>query len=104
VAQGDIVTKRTLGMILVAAVAIGITAACFASIGCATPTHSPSSPPAYVSTSETVYSALVDGGCMQASADGVVAVSQEGAMANPPSWLNCMFQGGSIGDCEAPCR
>jgi hypothetical protein len=64
---------------------------------------SPAPAPVLATTSDAVYGELVEAGCLAPSPDGVDAVAEEGAKAQPPGWIVCMFQGGRVGDCEAPC-
>ena len=71
--------------------------------GACKPSPAPAPAP-YAATSESVYESLVDAGCLSPSTDGVDAVAIEGAMANPPAWISCLFSGGRVGDCEVPCK
>ena len=74
--------------------AVAATAACDAC--------QPSQPP--VTVDQIVYGELVESGCLQASDGGVQAVQQEHALAAQPTWLGCMYDGGTVQQCGAPCR
>jgi hypothetical protein len=55
-------------------------------------------------TDQSVYSALVEAGCMMADPDGgVAAVAAEHASPNP-AWINCLYNGGTVGGCAVPCK
>jgi hypothetical protein len=61
-------------------------------------------PPALpTATDQSVYNALVDAGCLGPSDGGVAAVAAEHASPNP-AWLNCMYNGGTVGGCQVPCK
>jgi hypothetical protein len=72
-----------------------------------TPTKAPTPAPApgddAADPGVAVYGELVEAGCLAASDSGVAAVDQEHAYADQPSWLGCLFDGGSIGSCNVPC-
>jgi len=79
-----------------AVVAVGVIALAAGGVGAAC-----RSQPA---TAATIYAKLVDGGCMKADPDaGVAAVAAELAMAQPPAWVTCMADGGTVVGCNAPC-
>jgi hypothetical protein len=82
-------------------VKLGLCLALLAALSCK---PAPAPAPVASVSSEAVYNALVDAGCMAPAGDGPDAVAEEGAKASPPGWLTCMFNGGSVGDCETPCR
>ena len=69
-----------------------------------TPTPSPGGSPELTPT--TVYNELVDAGCMQAdpsgNTDGLASIAAEHA-AHDQAWLECLFDGGTIKACAAPC-
>jgi hypothetical protein len=72
-------------------------------IGCNTcqPTPSPAPPP---TTDQMVYGELVDAGCLGASDGGVTAVATEHALSSAPTWLSCLYDGGTVTSCAVPCR
>ena len=54
-------------------------------------------------TDQSVYGTLVEAGCMLVDPDGgVAAVAAEHASPNP-AWLNCLYNGGTVAGCKAPC-
>ena len=55
-------------------------------------------------TDQSVYGALVEAGCMMADPDGgAAAVAAEHASPNP-AWINCLYNGGTVGGCAVPCK
>ena len=64
---------------------------------CKTPPSSPSQP----LSADQVTAKLVDAGCMTPGSSD--AVTAQLATGHSP-WLACMFEGGSIADCNAPCE
>jgi hypothetical protein len=73
--------------IFVIGVAIGILASC-----------TPSTPAA------SIYQSLVDAGCLAPAADGVQAIADEHAASNHPTWIDCMWAGGTVIGCQVPCK
>lgn len=59
-------------------------------------------PPAPVSTDTSVYQQLVEAGCLASSDSGVAAVAAEHASPNP-TWLSCLYNGGTVQGCAVPC-
>ena len=54
-------------------------------------------------TPAAVYGELIEGGCLAPSDDGVKSVSDEHAL-HSFSWMECLFDGGTIGSCAVPCK
>jgi hypothetical protein len=55
-------------------------------------------------TPQSVYQSLVDAGCLAASADGVASLEAEHIRTDQPTWLACMYAGGSVPSCAVPCQ
>jgi len=52
----------------------------------------------------TVYSALVEAGCLAPSDGGVAAVHAQHAAPDEPAWLACMYvHGSTVQTCAVPC-
>jgi hypothetical protein len=66
--------------------------------GCSRP--APASGP----TDTSIYSALVEAGCLAASDDGVSFVIAEHSLPDTPAWLSCLYSGGSVSTCKVPCE
>lgn len=64
-------------------------------VGC-TPAASP--------TPTSVYGALIEAGCLSPTPEGVQSVADEHASADQPAWLACLFDGGAVNICGAPCQ
>lgn len=60
------------------------------------------SPPA--SPAQAVYGSLVDAGCLADTDSGLEAVQEEGASDAAPSWLRCLWAGGTVASCGVPCQ
>ena len=60
--------------------------------------------PASDPTASSVYTRLVEAGCLAPSADGVTSIAQEHAMSDPPGWLVCLYDGGTVQGCATPCQ
>jgi hypothetical protein len=55
-------------------------------------------------TDASIYTALVEGGCLAASDGGVAAVHAQHVAADQPAWLACMYVTGStVQTCAVPC-
>ena len=54
-------------------------------------------------TPNTVYSELVEAGCLAPTSDGVAAITQEHAAHDTP-WVECLFDAGTIKTCQVPCQ
>ena len=65
-----------------------------------TPTPTPSPAPTLLSADQ-VTAELVDAGCLAPGPSGPIA--QELATGHDP-WLGCLFEGGTIAACNAPCQ
>jgi hypothetical protein len=63
-----------------------------------------SPPPTPATQASTVYWELVDAGCMAPAPDGLASIAEEHARSDQPAWLVCLFDGGSVGSCSAPCQ
>lgn len=50
-----------------------------------------------------VYVALVDAGCMARDEGGAMALDEAHANAAQPSWMNCLYDGGTVQSCDVPC-
>lgn len=55
-------------------------------------------------TTQTIYQSLVEAGCLADTPDGPAAVAAERALPHPPPWLLCMADGGTVSQCEVPCK
>lgn len=65
----------------------------------------PTPAPVLVTPSDQqIYAKLVDAGCLKATDGGVEAVHEERAMNPPPAWANCLSNGGTVADCNVPCK
>jgi hypothetical protein len=66
----------------------------------------PSTAPAQSPTAASIYSALVEAGCLGADDGGAAAIAQEHALPDQPAWLSCLFaaDGGTIASCAVPCK
>jgi hypothetical protein len=64
---------------------------------CKTPPSAPSQP----LSADQVTDILVDAGCLAPGSSDAVAAQL--ATGHSP-WLACVFEGGSISDCNAPCE
>lgn len=51
----------------------------------------------------SIYSQLVDGGCLAATDGGLEAVQELAASDAAPSWFTCLQGGGNITTCQVPC-
>ncbi len=69
-------------------------------LGAACKTNTPPTPSAHA---QVVYQALVDAGCIAQSDSGASDVALEEASDAAPEWFTCMWNGGSVADCGAPC-
>jgi hypothetical protein len=67
-------------------------------VGCSRPT------PAAGPTADSVYSALVDAGCLAADPNGPSFVLAEHNLTDQPPWMACLFDGGSVSTCGVPCE
>lgn len=69
------------------------------------PTPSPTPPPAPPDPrAVTIYNELVEAGCLAPDPDaGVSSVAAEHASDASPSWLTCLYNGGSVKACGVPC-
>ncbi len=54
-------------------------------------------------TARTVYSELVDAGCLAATDAGLSSVQEEFNSDAAPPWFGCLWDGGSIATCNTPC-
>jgi len=52
----------------------------------------------------SIYQSLVDAGCLAPAADGVQAIADEHAASNHPTWIDCMWNGGTVIGCQVPCK
>lgn len=59
-------------------------------------------PPAPTTTAAQVAAELIDAGCIAPGPDVTSAISAEQATGHDP-WLGCMFDGGTVAGCGAPC-
>ena len=94
-AAGDSVkTLASLGVAFAVALAVIPAAIC-----CIPPTK-PTTPPV---TTQQVYDALVDSGCLAADpVGGVDFLAAERTLPEHAKWLDCLYDGGSISLCK-PC-
>jgi len=68
------------------------------------PSPAPPPPAPVVSPAVRTYNALVEAGCLQADDAGVEAVAEEYAgFASTEPWIACLWDGGSVSACQAPC-
>ena len=51
-----------------------------------------------------VYQALVEAGCLAPDDGGLAAVVEESQSDAEPSWLACLFDGGTVQSCGVPCQ
>ena len=67
-----------------------------------TPSSAPAAPP----TAASIYSTLVEAGCLGADDGGAAAIAQEHALPDQPAWLACLFaaDGGTVTSCAVPCK
>jgi hypothetical protein len=62
-------------------------------------------PPVQATASDqAIYTKLVEAGCLAPSDGGVQAVHEELAMDARPAWANCLSNGGTVADCNVPCK
>ncbi len=90
-----------LGLFLAASMTLGL-AACSS----CQPTPPPAGPPILDGQAARIYTELVEAGCLAPDDEGgVVAVAAEHALGDAtPSWLMCLYNGGSITGCQVPCK
>lgn len=55
-------------------------------------------------TAQTVYTRLVEGGCIAATPDGEQSVADEHLADGGAPWLDCLFKGGTVAACGVPCQ
>jgi hypothetical protein len=85
--------------LLIGLAAAALLGACGA---CQKPAPAPPAP-----TQETptqIYDELVEAGCLAPDEGGPQAVLQESQSDVAPAWLACLFGGGTIRGCGAPCQ
>jgi hypothetical protein len=63
----------------------------------------PTPPGPIISTAQSAYNSLVDGGCMAASDSGLASVAAELASDAAPAWATCLGNGGTVASCGVPC-
>lgn len=51
-----------------------------------------------------VLNELVEAGCIARDDSSLPAVEQEHVASDEPSWLACLYDGGSIAACNTPCE
>lgn len=49
------------------------------------------------------YGALFEAGCLPYDDAGATSLEQAHSSVDSPDWLNCMFDGGGVSSCRAPC-
>lgn len=76
-------------------------ATALAATGTCTPNPTP--PPSQPLSASQVASELIEAGCLAAGPNDVQAVASELQTGHDP-WLACMFDGGSVQTCNAPCE
>lgn len=69
------------------------------SSGCARPPAPPNPTP----TPSDVYTELVEAGCIAPSDDGVQSIAEQHAL-HDTTYLECLFEGGTVSSCSVPCR
>ena len=69
-------------------------------LGAACKTNTPPPPP---SQAQVVFQKLVDAGCIADSDSGASDVALEEASDAAPAWFTCVWNGGSVASCNAPC-
>jgi hypothetical protein len=69
------------------------------------PTPTPPAPDAAVDPGVAIYRELVGAGCLAPDPDdaGPASLDEEYASVDAPSWLGCLYDGGSISSCDVPC-
>lgn len=65
---------------------------------CCTP-----SSPAVDPRAVTIYTELVEAGCMAPDDGGIAAIAQEHALLDQAPWLGCLWDGGSLTSCAVFC-
>ena len=51
-------------------------------------------------TSSAVYGELVEAGCLAPAVDGVASTEAERGKS---AWIDCLYDGGTVGACGVPC-
>lgn len=71
---------------------------------CCTPAPAPAQPPAPTPQAVRAYGLLVEGGCLAPDDSGLSSVQAEESSDAAPSWLTCLFLGGTVTTCAVPCQ
>lgn len=71
----------------------------------ACPSIPPYTPPQTPNADDVrVYGALVEAGCLASDEGGAIVLDQVHARVDQPAWVACMYDGGSVQACGAPCE
>ena len=80
--------------------AVTISAVVLAGCNSCQPTPAPPVTP----SDQQIWSKLVDAGCLSPDGSSAQDVAKERAVDPPPGWFNCLANGGTVADCNVPCK
>jgi len=95
-----------LSLLLAVAMALAACSSCTPAPASPSDAAPPSpGPPSPSDPTELVYTELVEGGCLAPddSGDGYAAIYELETSDAAPSWLICLYRGGTVASCMVPC-